>query len=198
MKSWMMPKNLTLIQEAEESNEKDVTLDEHNPNDYFANAHIIKKQTSFDPLSDIWLSPPDGVKDYLSRATSKFKGGAMSDFSRITLPKDKEQALSNFCDDMKLEDMLGSQERMGEDPAFDMLDMGMLDEEDRQFMLVDKDTGKVYDLRNKNHISKLEERNFARLTTDIGESSRPVSLNIAGSLQQQAWTDWWREKRRNN
>lgn len=81
-------------------------------------------------------------------------------------------------------------------PLFEELDMGMIEDEERQFMLVDKDTGKVYDLRNANHLSRLEDRQMARLTTDT-DSHRPVSLNI-NSQQQAAWSDWWRNKRRNN
>jgi hypothetical protein len=30
--------------------------------------------------------------------------------------------------------------------------MGELDEEERQYLLIDKDTGKVYDLRNDMHL----------------------------------------------
>ena len=37
-----------------------------------------------------------------------------------------------------------------DDNIFEEIDMGQIDEEDKQFLLIDKDTGKVYDLRNEN------------------------------------------------
>jgi hypothetical protein len=33
--------------------------------------------------------------------------------------------------------------------------MGQIDDEDRPFLLIDKDTGRVYDIRNENHLSRL-------------------------------------------
>lgn len=33
----------------------------------------------------------------------------------------------------------------------ELVDMGRIDEEDRQYLIVDKDTGDVYDMRNQDH-----------------------------------------------
>lgn len=82
-------------------------------------ANGLKKQTSFEPMldSDMFISPDNRLEYLRATGIAKYLGGginaAISDFSRIT-PKDKEQALSNFCDDMKLMDMLGSAEKFGE------------------------------------------------------------------------------------
>ena len=53
---------------------------------------------------------------------------------------------------------------------FDEIDMGQIDEEDRQYLLIDKDTGRVYDLRNEDSIKKITSRQ-TRLTTDASLSS---------------------------
>ena len=37
------------------------------------------------------------------------------------------------------------------------VDMGKLNEEERQFMIVDKDSGKVYDIRKESHLERLSE-----------------------------------------
>jgi hypothetical protein len=56
---------------------------------------------------------------------------------------------SNFCDDSKIMDMLNN------DNIFEEIDMGQLDEEEKQFIIIDKDTGRVYDIRNENFLLKL-------------------------------------------
>ena len=57
---------------------------------------------------------------------------------------------SNFIDDSKMMELL--QNETGDDNIFEEIDMGQLDEEERQFLLVDKDTGRVYDMRNEMHL----------------------------------------------
>jgi hypothetical protein len=44
--------------------------------------------------------------------------------------------------------------------------MGELDEEERQYLLIDKDTGKVYDLRNDMHLQRITSKQ-TRLTVDV-------------------------------
>jgi len=44
------------------------------------------------------------------------------------------------------------------------VDMGQIEEEERPFMIVDKDTGKVYDIRNERHVDRLTVNN----STNIG------------------------------
>lgn len=39
----------------------------------------------------------------------------------------------------------------------ELVDMGRIDEEDRQYLIVDKDTGDVYDMRNQEHVDYLTE-----------------------------------------
>lgn len=41
---------------------------------------------------------------------------------------------------------------------FEDIDMGQLDcEEEKNFLVIDKETGKIYDIRNEAHLHKLEE-----------------------------------------
>lgn len=80
------------------------------------------------------------------------KGGQGRDFSQ-------------FCDDSNIVDLLmnnGEDDEGGEGGAqnnmFDEIDMGNYDEEDRQYLLIDKDTGRVYDLRNEDSLKKITSR----------------------------------------
>lgn len=44
-----------------------------------------------------------------------------------------------------------------------VVDMGQIDEEERPFMIVDKDTGKMYDLRKDRVVDRLTNRNSVRI-----------------------------------
>lgn len=57
--------------------------------------------------------------------------------------------MTNYLDDSKIIEF------MNNDNNFEELDMGQIDEEDKPFILIDKDTGKVYDIRNESVIQKL-------------------------------------------
>ena len=39
--------------------------------------------------------------------------------------------------------------------GIDLIDMGQIDDEERPFMIVDKDTGHVYDIRRPDHVDAL-------------------------------------------
>ena len=52
--------------------------------------------------------------------------------------------------------------------------MGELDEEERQYLLIDKDTGKVYDLRNDMHLQRITSKQ-TRLTTDVSQNNISMS-----------------------
>jgi len=41
---------------------------------------------------------------------------------------------------------------------FQEIDMGEIDEEERQYLLIDKDTGRVYDLRNEDSLRRITSR----------------------------------------
>lgn len=88
---------------------------------------------------------------------------------------------SNFIDDSKMMDLLNNDN----DNIFEEIDMGQIDEEERQFYLVDKDTGRVYDMRNENQLQRLQEKQ-TRLTGDAN-----TSMNTYTSSQK-AWSDWWK------
>lgn len=109
-----------------------------------------------------------------------------ANISRITGAKGMmDISSSNFIDDSKMMEMLNN------DNMFDEIDMGQIDDEDRQFLLIDKDTGKVYDMRNEMHLQRLQEKQ-TRLTSDLSTS------NSQSSQSQKAWSDWWKQKRGNN
>jgi len=44
-----------------------------------------------------------------------------------------------------------------------VVDMGHFDEEEKPFMIVDKDTGKIYDMRQDQVLDRLTERNSVRI-----------------------------------
>ena len=52
--------------------------------------------------------------------------------------------------------------------------MGQIDEEEKQFLLIDKDTGRVYDLRNEQQLQRITSRH-TRLTNDISLNSTNAS-----------------------
>jgi len=62
---------------------------------------------------------------------------------------------SNFLDDSNL--LIYLQNESGDD-LFEEINFGLLDEEEKQYLIVDKDTGKVYDTRNENHVSKVTQK----------------------------------------
>lgn len=43
------------------------------------------------------------------------------------------------------------------DNIFDEVHMICFDEEEKLFMIYDKESGKIYDVRNESHLQKLEE-----------------------------------------
>jgi hypothetical protein len=61
------------------------------------------------------------------------------------------------------------------------VDMGTVAEEDKPFMIVDKDTGRVYDMRNPEHLDRLSEPVMEHMSqtlpsldqSNISEASRP-------------------------
>ena len=60
-------------------------------------------------------------------------------------------------------------------------------------MIFDKDTGKVYDIRNESHVSRITDK-ATRLTMTSPNSSSANS----SSQKKGAWADWWKEKRQND
>ena len=46
---------------------------------------------------------------------------------------------------------------LGNEANYDMVDMGQIEEEDMPFMIVDKDSGKMYDMRNDRHVERLTD-----------------------------------------
>ena len=70
--------------------------------------------------------------------------------------------------------MLNDDEEAGAEKFFQAIDMGELDEEERQYLLIDKDTGKVYDLRNDMHLQRITSKQ-TRLTVDVSQNNISMS-----------------------
>lgn len=82
---------------------------------------------------------------------------------------------SQFVDDPNMIDLFinptnGNDDSMDQQGLFQEIDMGELDEEERQYLLIDKDTGKVYDLRNENHLHKITAKS-TRITQDLNSTT---------------------------
>ena len=94
---------------------------------------------------------------------------------------------SQFVDDPNMIDLFinpnqDNLDSLAQDGMFQEIDMGELDEEERQYLLIDKDTGRVYDLRNENQLEKITAKS-TRITQDLNNvsiSSNNVSKEIKG------------------
>ncbi len=76
--------------------------------------------------------------------------------------------------------------------GIDLIDMGQIDDEERPFMIVDKDTGHVYDIRRPDHVDALTNQQSVRSSSTVG------SLSIKSSSEKPTWNSWWDRKRKNN
>lgn len=77
------------------------------------------------------------------------------------------------------------------------VDMGQLKDEERQFMVVDKDTGRVYDIRNDRHVERLTESEIVK-SSSTGPSSEAAEIVESKSVllkpkkgNGSGWSDWW-------
>jgi hypothetical protein len=93
---------------------------------------------------------------------------SIDDMSAI--PTKTPEKKSESINDKDLDEFLGNQDNYLE------FDMGQLDEEELPFMIVDKDSGKVYDTRNDKHVE--------RLTTVATESFRQTDELGRSTLKQ--------------
>ena len=83
----------------------------------------------------------------------------------MTKINERAEHFSQFFEDKNIIDMLNDDAEGGEEKFFQAIDMGELDEEERQYLLIDKDTGRVYDLRNDTHLNHITSKN-TRLTVE--------------------------------
>ena len=163
----MMPKDLSIIPEANEGIEnKSTTL---NPDMVKQHMRALEE----DQFSQLELN--DTELNYQRTNLSKINqqmGGA--DVSNIR-PRDP----SNFMDDSKLLEYLEPN-----NDGVQEVDMGQIDEEDRPFLIFDQDSGKYYDIRNEETLTRLTDNVTTRFTS---ETDKSMSKNV--------WDDWWKEKR---
>jgi len=91
---------------------------------------------------------------------------------------------------------------LGDEKNYLMVDMGQIDEEDMPFMIIDKDTGNMYDMRNDRHVERLTDV----ATTRFGTQQSPAVAGFGGGDEKEprksakgtAWSGWWREKKKSN
>ena len=91
------------------------------------------------------------------------------------------------------------------------MDMGQIDEEDQPYMIVDKDTGRMYDMRNDNHLGRLTDTATTRFGTQYAKQSDGQELQSSEATVEtsaskktnrkstggSSWADWWKEKKKN-
>jgi hypothetical protein len=88
-------------------------------------------------------------------------------------------------------------------------DMGKIEEEDRPFMIVDNDSGKIFDTRIDRHVEKVtasmtvsqyssavkpQEDDDSKKLDDYKVSKK----DLRKSMRVSAWGDWWEEKKEIN
>jgi len=79
-----------------------------------------------------------------------------------------------------------------------MVNMGAIDEEERPFMIIDKDTGRIYDMRNDNAVERLTNVATTRMGTQMPNSSSTLEPGGGGDSRKtaktngSAWGDWWK------
>lgn len=75
--------------------------------------------------------------------------------------------------------------------------MGQIDDEERPFMIIDKDTGRMYDIRNDKHVGRLTENILSKsqvmrnTNTDSELQSSTSTKENRKTINQSAWGDWW-------
>ena len=74
-------------------------------------------------------------------------------------------------------------------------DMGEIDEEELPFMIIDKDSGRVYDTRNDVHVERLSNPRGASFGKSMDESTNSISSK---SIRSSAWSEWWRNKKKSD
>ena len=78
---------------------------------------------------------------------------------------------------------------MGNAENYLEVDMGHIEEEELPFMIIDKDTGRVYDTRNEMHVERLSTIGVKQSFKNDG-----IMQSERKSLGQSAWGDWWKQK----
>ena len=81
--------------------------------------------------------------------------------------------------------------------AFQEIDMGNFEDDEKQYIFYDMATKKVYDVRKENDMLKLQEQPSHNLisldqTTTKDTTAENITVNTV------AVKEWWKKKRRNN
>ena len=83
----------------------------------------------------------------------------MPEETKKDVPKETNDFISALDADQNLADFLDNEANYLE------VDMGQIDKEEKPFMIVDKDTGRVYDMRNDRHVDRLTDTATTRFGT---------------------------------
>lgn len=81
------------------------------------------------------------------------------------------------------------------------LNLSMIGEDVKPFLVRDEESGKLYDTRNEYHIERLTDKgtNWMFMSHDIIESdSVHQTIKKRGQPKQKPWTEWQKEKNRSN
>lgn len=96
-------------------------------------------------------------------------------------------------------------EFLGGENGYQVVNMGAIDEEERPFMIIDKDTGRIYDMRNDNAVERLTNVATTRMGTQMPSSSSALETGNVNDTQRKtvkgtgsAWGDWWKQKKKSN
>jgi len=82
--------------------------------------------------------------------------------------------------------------------------MGQIEEEERPYMIVDKDSGRVYDMRIDRQVSRLTDYVTQRDGTQYVKGGSELIRSETSESQRSsrktgtAWGDWWKEKKKSN
>ena len=72
-------------------------------------------------------------------------------------------------------------EFLGDENNYQTVDMGAIDEEERPFMIIDKDTGRIYDMRNDNAVERLTNVATTRRGTQMPSSTSTLETDSKDS-----------------
>jgi hypothetical protein len=82
--------------------------------------------------------------------------------------------------------------------AFQEIDMGHYDEEDKQYIFVDIKTKQIYDLRKENDLMKLQEEDSQYRVISLDKQHSKGTTLEGIQATNAAVKEWWIKKRKNN
>lgn len=156
LQTWMVG-GLSLIQEADEFNEKDRSATIRMEFQPRKTSNADQEGISPIGMRELGATDMDFSRDMsfnirLSqpKLSTDMTNSQLMDVSGI---HGGNIRLSNFVDDSHLINLIEMNET-----GINLNDIGEIEEEDKQFLIIDKDTGKAYDVRNETHVEKITKK----------------------------------------